>query len=60
MMRRLITMVATCGLLTLGAVAPLPAVSQADGPEMLHPRLDVRTVVEGLVTPTSMAFLGAA
>jgi glucose/arabinose dehydrogenase len=26
---------------------------------MLHPRLDVRTVVDGLVTPTSIAFLGA-
>jgi glucose/arabinose dehydrogenase len=57
-MRRLTTMVATCGVLTLGAIAPLPAASQVEGPEMLHPRLDVRTVVEGLVTPTSMAFLG--
>jgi glucose/arabinose dehydrogenase len=57
-MRRIITMVAACGLLTLGAIVPLPAASQADGPEMLHPRLDVKTVAEGLVTPTSMAFLG--
>ena len=34
------------------------AQAQPRGPEMLHPRLDVRTVVEGLVTPTSLAFLG--
>ena len=27
-------------------------------PEMLHPRLDVRPVVTGLITPTTMAFLG--
>src|SRR5688500_3422246 len=27
-------------------------------PEMLHPRLDVRTVVSGLTTPTTMAFTG--
>ena len=31
----------------------------ADGPTMLHPLLGVRPVVRGLVTPTSMAFLGA-
>lgn len=58
-MRRPITLVATCGLLVLGAIAPLPASSQVDGPQMLHPRLDVRTAVSGLVTPTSMAFLGS-
>ncbi len=27
-------------------------------PEMLHPRLNVRTVVSGLTTPTTMAFTG--
>jgi aldose sugar dehydrogenase len=27
-------------------------------PEMLHPRLDVRPVITGLTTPTTMAFLG--
>jgi aldose sugar dehydrogenase len=27
-------------------------------PEMLHPKLEVRTVVSGLATPTTMAFLG--
>lgn len=34
------------------------AQAQSPSPEMLHPRLDVRTEVEGLVTPTSLAFLG--
>jgi glucose/arabinose dehydrogenase len=33
--------------------------AQAAGPTMLDPRLAVRTVVSGLVTPTSLAFLGA-
>ncbi|HLF74246.1 MAG TPA: PQQ-dependent sugar dehydrogenase, partial [Anaerolineales bacterium] len=32
--------------------------AQSGGPVMLHPRLAVRTVVSGLVTPTSLAFLG--
>lgn len=31
---------------------------ETEMPEMLHPRLDVRPVVTGLVTPTTMAFLG--
>ena len=31
--------------------------AQDAGPEMLHPNLDVRAVVSGLVTPTTMAFL---
>lgn len=39
----------------LGAAPPVAA---QEGPEVLHPRLAVRTVVSGLVTPTSMAFLG--
>ena len=34
------------------------ATAQAETPEMLHPRLDVRPVVTGLTTPTTMAFLG--
>jgi glucose/arabinose dehydrogenase len=33
--------------------------AQVQGPTMLHPRLSVRTLVDGLVTPTSLAFLGA-
>ena len=32
--------------------------AQAGGPTMLHPRLDVRTVTSGLVTPITLAFLG--
>jgi glucose/arabinose dehydrogenase len=34
------------------------AEAQAPGPSLLDPKLSVRTVVSGLVTPTSMAFLG--
>jgi aldose sugar dehydrogenase len=34
--------------------------AQQVSPTMLHPNLGVRTVVSGLVTPTSMAFLGAS
>ena len=33
--------------------------AQVQGPTMLHPRLSVRTLADGLVTPTSLAFLGA-
>ncbi|HEX6036134.1 MAG TPA: PQQ-dependent sugar dehydrogenase [Anaerolineales bacterium] len=32
--------------------------AQGETPEILHPALDVRTVVSGLTTPTTMAFLG--
>jgi aldose sugar dehydrogenase len=32
--------------------------AQEEMPEMLHPRLDVRPVVTGLTTPTTMAFTG--
>ena len=34
------------------------ATAQSAGPVMLNPRLAVRTVVGGLVTPTTIAFLG--
>src|SRR5688572_4267031 len=34
------------------------AAAQEEMPEMLHPRLDVRTVVSGLTSPTTMAFTG--
>ena len=34
------------------------AEAQASGPSLLDPKLSVRTVASGLVTPTSMAFLG--
>jgi glucose/arabinose dehydrogenase len=33
--------------------------AQVQGPTILDPRLSVRTLVDGLVTPTSLAFLGA-
>jgi glucose/arabinose dehydrogenase len=51
-------------LLALGVLAGawLPAASplnaQAAGPTILHPRLGVRPVVQGLAVPTSIAFLG--
>ncbi len=32
--------------------------AQVGGPSMLDPKLDVRTFVSGLVTPTTMAFIG--
>ena len=32
--------------------------AQTGGPEMLHPRLGVRAMVSGLVTPIGIAFLG--
>jgi glucose/arabinose dehydrogenase len=34
--------------------------AQAAGPEILAPNLAVRTLVSGLVTPTTMAFIGAS
>jgi glucose/arabinose dehydrogenase len=51
-------------LLAMGVTAAVavpaggPVGAQAPGPTMLHPRLDVRPVVEGLALPTSLAFLG--
>jgi glucose/arabinose dehydrogenase len=44
----------TAGLL----VGSVPTAAQAPQPEMAVPNLAVRTVVSGLVTPTTMAFLG--
>lgn len=40
-------------------LAPFPTTANAQlaEPTMLHPRLELRTVVSGLVTPTSIAFL---
>jgi aldose sugar dehydrogenase len=42
---------------SFGSPAPQPASAQ-DGPEMVVPGLGVRPVVSGLVTPTSLAFIG--
>jgi aldose sugar dehydrogenase len=36
----------------------IPATAQDTGPQMLHPRLGVRTAATGLAIPTSMAFIG--
>ena len=33
--------------------------AQSEGPEMLHPQLDVRPVVTGLNLPTTLAFLSS-
>jgi len=45
------------GTLLMTGAAPV-AEAQGTGPTMLVPNLGVRTVVGGLVTPSSMAFLG--
>jgi len=44
--------------LLMSSTSSHSASAQTSGPVMLHPRLAVRTVVSGLVTPTSLAFLG--
>jgi aldose sugar dehydrogenase len=49
------------GLVAILLVPPASATStsvQNDGPTILHPRLTLSTVVTGLTTPTSIAFLG--
>jgi glucose/arabinose dehydrogenase len=48
---------ALLSLLVLSRPNPLSA--RATTPTMLHPNLRVRTVVSGLVTPSTMAFIGA-
>jgi glucose/arabinose dehydrogenase len=58
MLRPLGGLLAVAGLLIVGPVGS-PTGARSDAPAMLHPRLGVRTVVEGLNLPTSMAFLGA-
>jgi aldose sugar dehydrogenase len=55
---RVRSIVFLASLSVLMATAPVGVGNAQTGPEMLHPRLDVRTVVSGLVTPTSLAFLG--
>jgi glucose/arabinose dehydrogenase len=42
----------------LAALFGLPSVLNAQGPSLVDPNLRVRTVIEGLDQPTSMAFLG--
>ncbi|HET8684391.1 MAG TPA: PQQ-dependent sugar dehydrogenase [Micromonosporaceae bacterium] len=48
---------AAAGILVATVLAGTPASAQG-GPMMLHPNLAVRTAATGLVTPTTMAFLG--
>jgi aldose sugar dehydrogenase len=55
---RLVAMLALSAVL-LASVAGGRVTAAAHGPTMLHPHLDVRAVVSGLVTPTALAFLGA-
>ena len=56
-MRRALVFTVTLSLVAIISGSP-PARSQVGGPEMLHPRLRVRTVVGGFVTPIGLAFLG--
>jgi glucose/arabinose dehydrogenase len=63
-MKRPFAKTALCGAVAVAvaaALAPLAtrsAGAQPAGPTILHPRLGLDTVVSGLVTPTSIAFLG--
>jgi glucose/arabinose dehydrogenase len=52
-----LTLHLTCTL--LAALFGLPSMLNAQGPSVVDPNLGVRTVVENLDQPTSMAFLGA-
>ncbi len=52
------SMVALATTALCGTMLGPPANAQADGPTILDRNLAVRTVVEGLNTPTSLAFLG--
>jgi len=57
--RRALALALLAALALLGTVFPAGGGrAQAPGPTLEDPRLAVRTVVGGLVTPTSMAFLG--
>ena len=54
------SLLAVLAVTLTAAVAALDprAQAQAPGPSLLDPKLSVRTVASGLVTPTTMAFLG--
>jgi glucose/arabinose dehydrogenase len=58
-MRRTILGAALVVLVPLAMMSAPPASSQETGPEMLHPRLGVRTMVADLVTPITLAFIGS-
>ena len=53
---RAVLLAALCSIVVLGAGSSASA--QEDGPTMVDPTLGVRTVAGGLVTPTSIAFIG--
>ncbi|HKY50171.1 MAG TPA: PQQ-dependent sugar dehydrogenase, partial [Candidatus Limnocylindria bacterium] len=59
MSRRIFSFLTTTLLAIAISVVPQAQRAAAAGPTMLHPLLAVRPVVGGLVTPTSIAFLGA-
>jgi glucose/arabinose dehydrogenase len=54
-MYRTLTGITACLLLLMIAGS---AAAQSTGPSMVDPRLAVRTVVTGLITPTTLAFIG--
>jgi aldose sugar dehydrogenase len=55
--RRAIALAAFCAIVV--AVLSASGTAQPDGPSVVDPNLGVRAVVSGLVTPTSLAFIGA-
>ena len=58
--RRVLAVVASLALLPAGlAGGPSAASAETAGPTVLHPGLKVRTVAGGLLTPTTLAFVGA-
>ena len=60
--QRIRTVVATLALTAMvlsGSPVGPAASAQPTGPTMVHPDLAVRTVVSGLSTPTTLAFIGA-
>src|SRR5215210_785229 len=54
--RDAIRLAALCSIVVFGLSTSAAA---ADGPSMVDPKLGVRTVTSGLVTPTAVAFLAA-
>ena len=58
MIRPMLGLLAMAGIVVAAGVGS-PTAAQSTGPVMLHPRLDVRPVAQGLNLPTTMAFLGA-
>ena len=55
---RAVLLAALCSIIVLGLGTSASA--QDEGPTMVDPTLGVRTVTGGLVTPTSIAFIGAS